>query len=65
MMNKRKIRDCLRLFGAICFSWLYIPHFLVFLVIGGGKKCLIMSDIKVLECQINIKMPTTSPSVKQ
>ena len=57
MMNKRKIRDCLRLFGAICFSWLYIPHFLVFLVIGGGEKCLIMSDIKVLECQINIKMP--------
>lgn len=38
MMNKRKIRDSLRLFEAICFSWLYIPHFLVFLVIGGVKN---------------------------
>lgn len=36
MTNKRKIRDGLRLFGAICFSWLYVPHFLAFMVMGGG-----------------------------
>ena len=24
-MDKRKIRDSIRLFGSICFFWLYIP----------------------------------------
>ena len=37
-MNQRIIRDLLRLAGALLFSWLYIPHYLVFLVIGGGVK---------------------------
>ncbi len=35
-MDKRIIRDSLRLAGALLFSWLYIPHLLVFMVIGGG-----------------------------
>ena len=35
-MNQRIIRDLLRLAGALLFSWLYIPHYLVFLVIGGA-----------------------------
>lgn len=35
-MDKRKIRDVLRLTGALLFSWLYIPHLIAFLVIGGG-----------------------------
>ena len=35
-MDKRKIRDSLRLAGALLFSWLYVPHFLVFMAIGGG-----------------------------
>jgi hypothetical protein len=25
--KKRKMRDALRLVGALMFSWLYIPHF--------------------------------------
>ena len=37
-MNKRKIRDSLRLAGALLFSWIYIPHLLVFMVIGGQKR---------------------------
>ena len=34
-MDKRKIRDSLRLVGALLFCWLYIPHFLMY-VLGGG-----------------------------
>lgn len=37
-MDKRKIRDSLRLAGAMLFNWLYIPHLLVFMVIGGAKE---------------------------
>lgn len=54
-MNKRKIRDILRLAGALLFSWIYIPHLLVFMAIGGGKRELIISDLRVLEYQIGIK----------
>ena len=53
-MDKRKIRDSLRLAGALLFSWLYFPHLLEFMVIGGGKRKLIISDLKVLEYQIGI-----------
>ena len=37
-MDKRKIRDVLRLSGALLFSWLYIPHLLVFMVIGADNQ---------------------------
>ena len=56
-MDKRKIRDVLRLSGALLFSWLYIPHYIAFLVIGGGRRKLIISDIQAIENQINIKLP--------
>lgn len=36
IMDKRKIRDVLRLLGALLFSLLYLPHILVFMAIGGG-----------------------------
>ena len=49
IMDKRKIRDSLRLVGAMLFSWLYIPHLLVFMVIGGGKRKLIISDLRAIE----------------
>ena len=57
-MDKRKIRDSLRLAGAMLFGWLYIPHLLVFMGIGGGKRKLIISDLRAIESQINIKIPT-------
>lgn len=47
-MNKRKIRDGLRLLGAIVFAWLYIPHLLIYVI--RGKK-LIDSDLDVLREQ--------------
>ena len=37
-MNKRKIRDILRLICSICFSWLYVPHIIAYTVSGEGKK---------------------------
>ena len=37
-MDKRKVRDSLRLIGSLLFSWLYIPHYLVFILIGGVKE---------------------------
>lgn len=49
-MNKRKIRDSLRLVGAVVFWWLYIPHLLIY-VIGGGKR-LINSDLNVHRLQL-------------
>lgn len=52
-MNKRKIRDGLRLIGALLFSWLYLPHLAVYAV-GGGKK-LIDSDLDKIEYQTGIK----------
>lgn len=48
-MNKRKIRDVLRLLGAIVFSWIYIPHLLVYLV--GNGKALINSDLNSIKKQ--------------
>ena len=57
-MDKRKIRDSLRLAGALLLSWLYIPHLLVFMVIGGGKRKLVISDLRAIESQINIRIPT-------
>ena len=52
-MNKRKIRDILRLFGAVAFSWLYIPHLAVY-VLGRGKK-LINSDLDALRGQAGVQ----------
>lgn len=53
-MNKRKIRDILRLCGAIIFFWLYIPHLVVY-EIGGAKK-MINSDLRRYRSQVNITL---------
>lgn len=52
-MNKRKIRDILRLLGAIVFSGVYIPHLVIYAL--GGKKKLINSDLLALKLQVGIK----------
>ena len=51
-MNKRNIRNGLRLLGAILCSWLYLPH----LILWNGNS-LVMSDVKKLEYQIGFKIP--------
>lgn len=62
IINKRKIRDCLRLAGAIVFSWLYIPHMISYIV--AGKKRLIDSDIVRLKKQVNIVLPNWLADVR-
>ena len=52
--KKRKVRDILRLLGAILFSWLYIPHMLIYAVLG--KKRLVDSDIDGLKRQVHISL---------
>lgn len=37
-INKRKIRDILRLLGAVVFFWVYIPHLIVYVFFLGGVK---------------------------
>lgn len=54
-MDKRKIRDCLRLMGAVCFAWLYVPHLAVYL--SAGKKADIDSDLERMRHQINVRLP--------
>ena len=55
-MDKRKIRDSLRLLGAVTFSWLYIPHIIITLL-GVGDRSVIKSDIQRLSKQLSIKIP--------
>lgn len=54
-MDKRLIRDSLRLVSALLFSFLYIPHYLCFIVSGGGKS--VLSDLKRYTQQVKINMP--------
>ena len=53
--EKLKIRDVLRLVGAILFFWLYIPHLLVYFCLGKAK--VINSDLRRVEHQIKLKLP--------
>ena len=56
-MNRRNYRDSLRLLGALCCFMLYIPHYLVLTVIGGGKRSLINNDLKAIKGRLNINIP--------
>lgn len=54
-MDKRKIRDGLRLMGAVLSSWLYIPHLLIY----GCKKNVnraIKADLEKREGKVSIKL---------
>ena len=54
-MDKRLIRDSLRLMSALLFSFLYTPHYLCLIVYGGGKS--VLSDLKRYTQQVKINMP--------
>lgn len=54
-MNKRKIRDYIRLSGALLCIMLYFPHLFIYVILG--KKHLIDSDIARLKQQVNISLP--------
>ena len=54
-MDKRKIRDCLRLAEAIVFGFLYFPHFIIYQFCHAKND--IKSDLVLLRKQINISLP--------
>ena len=51
-MDKRKVRDLVKLLLSIFFCWLYIPHILI-----GGGNIYVKSDVKRMNTRINLKMP--------
>lgn len=53
----RYYRDWLRMCGAIIFCWIYIPHFICFVLSCECKRRLILSDISTLKNQLNISLP--------
>lgn len=54
-MDKRKIRDVIKLGIALILSVLYFPHILFYLF--GDRKKLILSDVEKLKTRIFIKLP--------
>jgi serine acetyltransferase len=57
-MDKRKIRDLLKLASSIIFCWLYVPHFTCY-ILFSCKRLLVNSDIAAISHQVNITgMPT-------
>lgn len=56
-MNKRVIRDVFRLTSSLLFSWLYLPHLVIYGVFTK-KRMLIKSDVESISHQLNISLPT-------
>lgn len=54
-MNKRKIRDSIKLSSALLCFLLYLPHLLLYMM--AGKKRIIDSDIIRLKKQVNLSLP--------
>lgn len=54
-MNKRKIRDIIRLTIALLLSFIYLPH----LVLGGNSY--VKSDIDKFKEQIELKIRFLAP----
>lgn len=44
-MDKRRVRDTLRLANSVFFSFLYLPHVVLVILWGGVRKC-ILEDVK-------------------
>lgn len=53
-MNRKRIRNGLRLCGSIIFCWLYIPHLMLYLM---GVKCIVDTDLAKYEYQIGFRLP--------
>lgn len=54
MMNKRKIRDYLRLTGSFVFFIVYLPHLLLVSVIESKK--MVYSDVSAMTRTLDIKL---------
>lgn len=54
-MNKRLIRNYIRFTKSLVFSFLYLPHLVIYRCVGGKRK-VIDSDLKQFEEQIGFKL---------
>lgn len=52
-MNKKKIRDILKLIGALLFCVIYIPHYICYILDRSG---CIKSDLNAMDSRLNIKL---------
>lgn len=57
-LQKRKLRDIIRLLGSILFFWLYILHIAVY-VLNKPKREIIKTDLLRIKEQINISISGT------
>ena len=55
-MNKRKVRDILKLVSAIAFCPLYIMHFTLLLTCNKESIYLLYKDIDIIKKRINIQL---------
>ena len=46
-MNKRMIRDLIRLTVSLMLCWLYLPHILIFAFCGGKSANIPTADLSV------------------
>lgn len=53
--SKRLFRDSIKLFAAIVFFWLYIPHLILYII--GWKKNAIRSDLLRIRNQVALGIP--------
>ena len=53
-MNKRRIRDCICLLGALIFSPIYLIHILLTFFNGGGRKTV--GDANRMASRLNIRI---------
>ena len=56
-MNKRRIRDIIRLLFALLFVFVYFPHIICFLFNAGGGRKYIKSDLEKLRSHIRLNIP--------
>ena len=54
--QKRIIRDIIRLIVSLVFFWLYLPHLLLYAIMGEKRRSIINSDLLRIRDQINVKL---------
>ena len=54
----RKIRDLLLFVFSIVFFAVYIPHFVVLLVIGDKRRKTIIEDVKAMKSRVALPLPS-------
>ena len=57
-MDKRKIRDKLKMAAALLFCTIYLPHLLCYLSVSSQRRSLIISDLEAMKTQIHISLPS-------